>query len=192
MTHKPSSAHRRTEHGPTEHHRGADQNQDGEGGNGDLPLEISDHRCTSRHRSKVRTRAESHFAGDNQPAYARTVIRLDGPPWRAALVLALALFGWVAAPRSSAEHPVGRSLPPVASAIESFPSALGTASDRPIRSLHTRLGEGQRALWGMTVGVPAMAPLSVGRNLRSSPSILSAGPIALGLAGRGPPSSINA
>ena len=120
------------------------------------------------------------------------MIRLDGPPWRAALVLALALFGWVAAPRSSAEHPVGRSLPPVASAIESFPSALGTASDRPSRSFNPRLGEGQRALWIATVSVPGMAPISVPRSLRSSPSILSAGPIALGLAGRGPPSSTNA
>jgi hypothetical protein len=132
------------------------------------------------------------FAEDDQPAYACSVIRLDGPPWRAALVLALALFGWVAVPRSSAEHPVGHSLPPVASAIESFPSALGTVSDRPIRSLHTRLGDGQRALWIMTVSVPGMAPLSAPRSLRSSPSILSAGPIALGLAGRGPPSSTNA
>jgi len=34
------------------------------------------------------------------------VIRPDGPPWRAALVLALALFGWVAAPRD----PRGRRL----------------------------------------------------------------------------------
>jgi len=50
VTEKPSSAHKHTGHGSTEHHRGADQNQDGEGGNGDLPLEISDHRCTSRQR----------------------------------------------------------------------------------------------------------------------------------------------
>ena len=192
MTHKPSSAHRRTEHGPTEHHHGADQNQNGEGGNGDLPLEISDHRCTSRQRRQGRTRAQSHFAEDNQHAYARSVIRPDGPPWRAALVLALALFGWVAAHRSSAEHPVGRSLPPVASAIESFPSVLGTASDRPLRSFSPRLSEGQRALWITTVSVPGMAPFSVPRSVRSSPSILSAGPIALGLAGRGPPSSTNA
>jgi len=120
------------------------------------------------------------------------VIRLDGPPWRAALVLALALFGWVAAPRSSAEHPVGRSLPPVASSIESFPTALGTTSDRPTRSLHTRSDEGHRAFWIMTVSVPGMAPLSMPRSLLSSPSVLSAGPIALGLAGRGPPSSTNA
>ena len=118
--------------------------------------------------------------------------RLDGPPWRAALVIALALFGWFAAPRSSAEQPVGHSLPPVASAIESLPSVLGAASDRPIRSLHTRFGEGQRALWIMTVSVPATASLSVRRSFRSPPSFLSAGPIALGLAGRAPPSSINA
>jgi hypothetical protein len=120
------------------------------------------------------------------------VIRLDGPPWRAALVLALAVFGWVAAPRSSAEHPVGRSFPPVASSIESIPTALGTASDRPTRSLHTRFDEGNRSLWIMTVSVPAIALLSDRRSLRPSPSILSAGPIALGLAGRGPPSSTNA
>jgi hypothetical protein len=132
------------------------------------------------------------FAGEDQPAYARSVIRLDGPPWRAALVLALAVFGWVAAPRSSAEHPVDRSLPPVASAIESFPSVVGTASDRPLRSFNPRPTEGQRAFWITTVSVPGMAPLSVPRSLRSSPSILSAGPIALGLAGRGPPSSTNA
>jgi hypothetical protein len=43
VTQTPSSAHRRTGHASTEHHRGADQNQNGEGGNGDLPLEISDH-----------------------------------------------------------------------------------------------------------------------------------------------------
>jgi len=119
------------------------------------------------------------------------VIRLDGPPWRAVLVLALALFGWVAAPRSSAEHPVGSSMPPVASAIESFPSVLGAASDRPLRSFSPRLGEGQRAIWIATVSLPGMAPLSVPKSVRSSPSILSAGPIALGLAGRGPPSSTN-
>jgi hypothetical protein len=126
-------------------------------------------------------------------AYSRGVTRLGGPPGRAALVLALAIIGWVAASRSSAEHPVVRSSPADSEVIESDPTLLVTTFARPAVSVHVRLGESQRALWAMTLAVPTIGPAaSVLGSVRSSPSILSAGPVAHGLAGRGPPPSTNA
>jgi hypothetical protein len=127
-------------------------------------------------------------------AYSLGVTRLGGPRGCAALAVALALHGWVAAPASSAEHPVVRSEPADAEAIESVPAPLVTTSGRPVLSLHARLGESQRALWDMPVKVPAAigAPASLLGSVRPSSSILSAGPVAQGLAGRGPPSSTSA
>jgi hypothetical protein len=84
---------------------------------------------------------------------------------------------------------MARSLSSDPVAIESFPTLLVTTGDRPDRSLHTRLGDDQRALWVMTVSVPSTrAPASVRESVRSFPSIFSVGPVAPGLAGRGPPS----
>lgn len=124
--------------------------------------------------------------------YCLGVTRLGAPRGRVSLVLALGLLGWVAASRSI-PHPVVRSSPPGAQAIESVPTLLVTASDRPALSPRARLGESQRALWAMAVGVSTIgASASVLGSVRSSPSILSAGPVAQGLAGRGPPSSTNA
>jgi hypothetical protein len=126
-------------------------------------------------------------------AYSLGVTRLGGPRGCAALAVALALHGWVAAPPSSAEHPVVRSEPGDAEAIESVPAPLVTTSGRPILSLHARLGESHRALWDMPVNVPAIrAPASLLGSVPPSSSILSAGPVAQGLAGRGPPSSTSA
>jgi hypothetical protein len=125
-------------------------------------------------------------------AYARGVTRLGDPRGRAALLLALALLGLVAASRSSAQHPVVGSSPADGVAIESVPTLLVTASDRPVLSQHVRLGEVQRTLWLMTVSAPTVGvPASVPRSVRSSPSVLSAGLVAQGLTGRGPPSSTN-
>jgi hypothetical protein len=77
-------------------------------------------------------------------------------------------------------------------AIESVPTLLVTVSDRPVLSQHMRLDEGQRALWLMTVTALAIGvPASVPRSVRSSPSVLSAGLVAEGVTGRGPPSWIN-
>jgi hypothetical protein len=120
------------------------------------------------------------------------VTRLGDSRGRAALVLAIALLGLVGASLSSAQHPVVGSSPAGTVTIESVPTLLVTASDRPVLSQHMRLGEGQRALWVMTVNDPAMAePASVLGSVRFSPSVLSAGLIAQGLTGRGPPSSTN-
>jgi hypothetical protein len=126
-------------------------------------------------------------------AYCPGVTRLGGPRRRATLMLALALLGWVAASRSIAEHPVVQSSPPDAQAIESVPTPLVTASGRLALSPHARLGESQRSLWATTEGVLSIrASTSVLGSVRYSPSILSAGPVAQGLAGRGPPSSTHA
>jgi hypothetical protein len=123
-------------------------------------------------------------------AYARGVTRLGDPRGRAALLLALALLGLVAASRSSEQHPVVGSSRADGVAIESVPTLLVTASDRPVFSQHVRLGEGQRELWLMTVSAPTVGvPASVLGSVRSSPSVLSAGLVARGLTGRGPPSS---
>jgi hypothetical protein len=120
------------------------------------------------------------------------VIRLDGPRGRVALVLALALVGWVAVSRPSAERPFAHSFASDPVAIESFPTLLVTTAERPDRALHTRLGEGQD-LWVITVSASATrAPAWVHRSIRSSPLILTAGLVAQGLAGRGPPSTANA
>jgi hypothetical protein len=136
---------------------------------------------------------ERHVADARERAYSRGVTGLGFRRRRAAFVLALVLLWWVAASRSSAEHPVVHSSPPEAGAIESLPTLLVTTSDRPVLSLHARLVEGQRALWVMAVSVPAIgAPASVLASVRPSPSILAAGPVAQGLAGRGPPLSTNA
>jgi hypothetical protein len=131
--------------------------------------------------------------GSCRRAYARGVTRLDGPRGRAALVVALALLGWVAASQSSPEDPLVRSSSADAERIESIPTLFVTASGRPVLPLHTRLDESQRALWVVTASVPAIeASASAAGNLHFSPSILSAGPVAQGLAGRGPPSLTDA
>jgi hypothetical protein len=123
-------------------------------------------------------------------AYARGVTRLDGARGRVALLLVLALFGWVAVSQSSPEHPLVRSSLADAERIESVSTLLVTTSGRRVLPPHTRLGESQRALWVITVSAPAIwaSASSLGR-VHFSPSILSAGPVAQGLAGRGPPSS---
>jgi hypothetical protein len=123
----------------------------------------------------------------------RGVIRLDASRWCTALVLVIALLTWSAASESSAEHFVAPSSPADPVAIESVLTLLVTTSDRPVLSLHTKLDEGQRELWFMTVRVPTIgAPASVVGSVRLLPSVLSAGPAAQGLAGRGPPSPGNA
>jgi hypothetical protein len=123
-------------------------------------------------------------------AYARGVTPLGDPGARAALLLALALLGLV--PASPSQHPVVDSSPADGVAIESVPTLLVTVSDRPVLSQHMRLGEGQRVLWLMTVSAPTVGvPASVLGSVRSSPSVLSAGLVAQGLTGRGPPSSTN-
>lgn len=116
---------------------------------------------------------------------------LGDPRGRAAVLLALALLGLVPASRPSAQHPVVDSSPADSVAIESVPTLLVTSSDRPVLSQHMRLDEGQRALWLMTVSAPVGVPATVPRSVRSSPSVLSAGLVAQGLTGRGPPSSSN-
>lgn len=122
-------------------------------------------------------------------AYAHGMTRLRDPRGRAALVLAIGLLGLVAASHSNTEHRVSGSSPAAAVAIESVPTLLVTASDRPVLSLRMRLDEGQRSLWLMTVNAPAIAAPAWGESVRSSASVLSAGSVAQGLAGRGPPSS---
>jgi hypothetical protein len=125
-------------------------------------------------------------------AYARGVTPLGDLGGRAALLLALAFLGLVPASPSSAQHPVVDSSPADGVAIESVPTLLVTVSDRPVLSQHMRLAEGQRALWLMTVSAPTVGvPASVLGSVRSSPSVLSAGLVAQGLTGRGPPSSTN-
>jgi hypothetical protein len=125
-------------------------------------------------------------------AYASRVTRL-GALRCTALVLALALFAWSAASGSRAGHLVTPSSPADAAAIGSGPTLLAATSDRPVLSQRTRLGEGQRGLWFMTVGAPTIgASASMVGSTRLSPSVFSAGPVAHGLAGRGPPSSGNA
>jgi hypothetical protein len=122
-------------------------------------------------------------------AYASRVTRL-GALRCTALVLALALLAWSAASGSRAGHLVTPSSPADAAAIESGPTLLTATSDRPVLSQRTRLGGGQRELWFMTVGVPTIGPpASMSGSAHLSPSVLSAGPVAHGLAGRGPPSS---
>jgi hypothetical protein len=134
----------------------------------------------------------SSCAGSSH-AYSLGVTRLGGWRGRAALVLALALLGWIAAARSIEEHPTARSSPAGAEVIEPVPTLLVTTSNRPVLSPHARLGESHRVPWAKTVRVPVIgAPASVLGSVRSSPSILSAGPVAQGLSGRGPPSSTNA
>jgi len=125
-------------------------------------------------------------------AYARCVTRLDDLRGRAALLLALALIGLVPASRSSAQHPVAGSSPAHGVAIESVPTLLVTASDRPVLSQHLRIDDGQRPLWLMTLSAPTVGvSASVLGRIRSSPSVLSPGLVAQGLTGRGPPSSTN-
>ena len=118
--------------------------------------------------------------------------RLDASRWPTALGLTLALLAWSAESRSTEEPRVDPSSQPDAVAIGSVPKMLVTTSDRPVPSPHSRLDEGQRGLGLMAMTVAnIVAPASALGSVRLSPSVFSAGPVALGLAGRGPPSSGN-
>jgi len=76
-----------------------------------------------------------------------------------------------------------------AAEIESVPSLILATSDRPILSSHAKLSEGQRGLWVTTPIRPAVNPaVSVLGSVHSPPLMLSAGPVADGQSGRGPPS----
>jgi len=100
---------------------------------------------------------------------------------------------WSAASGSSSKDLGVLSSPANAASIESVLTVFVATSDRPVLSVHPKLGEGQHGPWFTPVRVPTIgAPASVSESVRLSPSVLSAGPVAQGLAGRGPPPFENA
>jgi hypothetical protein len=120
--------------------------------------------------------------------------RRGGLRVRPALVLALALLSWIAASRSSmGDHPLASSSRADAEAIESVPTPLVPMSDRQILSPGGRSGESPSVLSVIAVSSSAVgAAAAIQASVRSSPSFFSAGPLAQGLAGRGPPPSSDA
>jgi hypothetical protein len=131
----------------------------------------------------------NHLWRSRGRAYACDVTLQDASRRSIVLGLALALLAWGAATRSTAESRVDTSSSSVAVAIESVPRMLVTTSDRPVLSAHSRLEERQRGLGLSTLDVSNIgASALVSASVRLSSSVFSAGPVAQGLAGRGPPS----
>jgi hypothetical protein len=103
-------------------------------------------------------------------------------------VLAAAVLVLVVGTRSSTDN-LDFDSASNAAEIESVQSLILATSDRPILSSHAKLSEGQRGLWVTTPIRPAINPaVSVLGSVHSSPLMLSAGPVADGHSGRGPPS----
>ena len=102
--------------------------------------------------------------------------------------MGVVLVAWVAASRANAEHLVAPSSPAKAEAVESGTSSLIMTSDRPVLSGTRKLGERQRVLSVTRASAAGVeASVFVGSHLLDSPSLISVGPFAFGLAGRGPP-----
>jgi hypothetical protein len=105
------------------------------------------------------------------------------------IVLAAAVFVSVVGTRSSTDNLDVDSAATHAAEIESVPSLILATSDRSILSSHGKLRESQRGLWVTTPIRPVInAAVSVLGSVHSSPLMLSAGPVAEGHSGRGPPS----
>src|SRR5688500_11573567 len=146
----------------------------------------------TRSAAHSRSSDPNHLWRSRGRAYACDVTLQDASRRSIVLGLALALLAWGAATRSTAESRVDTSSSSGAVAIESVPRMLVTTSDRPILSAHSRLEERQSGLGLITMDVSDIdASASVLASVRLSPSVFSAGPVAQGLAGRGPPSSGN-
>ena len=111
---------------------------------------------------------------------------------RTLAAVSVALLVWIAATRSTSAPLVsGGSAPQGNGAIESVPTVPVTVSDRPLFSDGARRAEGPRLLATSTGSVHRLSALvSTGDDLVGSPSLLLAGPMALGVARRGPPGSV--
>jgi hypothetical protein len=110
------------------------------------------------------------------------------PRWLSAGLVALALLTSDAVPGpsdgldSSSRADIG--------AIASGPPLVATTSDRPDISRHAMVDHIHRLPLITSVAVPALeeGPATLTGSVRSSRSLLAAGPASFGLAGRGPPS----
>jgi len=122
-------------------------------------------------------------------AYARDVTRPGDARRHLTIVLAAAVLVLVVGTWSSTDNLDFDSAASHAAEIESVPSLILATSDRPILSSHAKHSESQRGLWVTTPIRPAVNPaVSVLGSVHSSPLMLSAGPLADGHSGRGPPS----
>ena len=117
------------------------------------------------------------------------MIRLAGVRGRTVVLFSVALLAWTAVSRSGADRLLAPSAAPDRTvAIESVPTPLVMTSDRPVITGSGRRTEGSRAL-SLAVaaldGVVASIPLAW--DVRHPRSLTAGGPLAFGLARRGPP-----
>lgn len=107
---------------------------------------------------------------------------------RSALVLAMVVLPWVAAPHLGVGSNVHRSMIDTDAAIESVSSLELVTADRPTVFPSAKRSDGFRLLWIVPAGAVAEDPgSSFAWAAWSSGSIGWAEPIALHLARRGPP-----
>jgi hypothetical protein len=117
------------------------------------------------------------------------VSRFQGVRGRSVVLVSVALLAWTAASRSGADPLFAASAAPDrTAAIESVPAPLVTTSDRPVIAGSGKRADGHRAL-SLAVGVldGVVASIPVAWDVRLTRSLIGAGPVAFGLARRGPP-----
>jgi hypothetical protein len=115
--------------------------------------------------------------------------RLEGVRGRTVVLVSVALLAWTAASRSGADPLLAEPAPLDGTpAIESVPAPLVTTSDRPVIAGSGKRTDGHRAL-ALAVGIldGVVASIPVAWDVRLSRSLTAAGPVAFGLARRGPP-----
>jgi hypothetical protein len=103
--------------------------------------------------------------------------------------MSIAVLPWVVASQGGIGLPgISRALPESSTAIESLTSVLVVASDRPTVSVSFRPTDGARVLWSTPAGRSFLLhPSGIVRLPWLSGPVERSEPLALHLAGRGPP-----
>ena len=110
-------------------------------------------------------------------------------PVRGALILSIAVLPWVAAsPSGTGATGASPAVADGSAAIESLASVLVVASDRPTLAYSFKRTDGARVLWATPAGRAILLhPNGLIRLPWSSGPVQRSEPLALHLAGRGPP-----
>lgn len=113
-------------------------------------------------------------------------------PVRGTLILAISILPWVAASQAGMGDGTSPAAPETTTAIETLTSMLVVASDRPTVSTSFKRTDGARVMWSTPAGRSVLLhPSALVRLPWSSGPTEGSRPLALHLAGRGPPLSIS-
>ena len=106
---------------------------------------------------------------------------------RAVLVFAMAILPWGAASQVGERAPASSAVPNASTTLEAFTSMPVVASDRPSTLLFVRRTDGTQPAVTTPVGLALARPSALAREAWPARPTARIVPLALHLAGRGPP-----